>query len=323
MLPADLVIRPARPEDGKAVQAMAVALSADEGSARSPFTAARFRRDGFGPAPAFVAFIAERGGEAVGYTVGFRDYDTDRLRRSVYMADLYVHDSVRGAGVARALTAALARHARQSWGAEVIAWGVLAPNARARRFYAKLGAAEQQGQLVNWIPPRRLRALARSAAESKGAEIRPAGRSDARAIAGLLEALLVSLSLPLPESMGDRLAADGFGPRPMFEALIAERDGAPVGYALYWPAYDTDVPGRGTMLSDLYVAPEARRHGVALALMTAMAARTVARSGRFVFWFVDEDNAPARAFYRRFASEWPGVIACVADGEAFKALAAG
>jgi GNAT superfamily N-acetyltransferase len=322
MLPADVIIRPGRPEDGKAIQAMAVKLSADEGSARSPFTATLFRRDGFGESPAFVSFIAERGGRPVGFAIGFRDYDTDRLQRSVYMSDLYVDDSVRGTGLARALTATLARHGRLTWGAELMAWGVLAPNARARRFYAKLGAEEQVGQIVNWITARKLRSLAKSKEAPTGVTIRSARRDDSTTLAAMLKSLLQTLELPLPAKLAGRLAADGFAEPPMFEALIAEQAGRPAGYILFWPAYDTDVPGKGSLLSDLYVAPEARRSGVAQALINGAAARTVARDGCFLYWFVDKDNMPARAFYRRFAQEWPGVILCIADGDAFKALAA-
>ena len=52
---------------------------------------------------------------------------------------------------------------------------------------------------------------------------------------------------------------EGFGASPRFRAQIAERDGRPVGYALFYPAYDTDRAARDFYLQDLYVVPEARR----------------------------------------------------------------
>jgi GNAT superfamily N-acetyltransferase len=314
----ETIIRPARLQDGDAVVRMAVALSRDEGSAESPFTAEAFRRDGFGTDPAFVGFIAERAGEAVGYTLGFRDYDTDRLLPSIYLSDLYVHESVRGTGVARALMGAIARAGR-SWGAQTMAWGVLLPNARARRFYAKIGAEERTDQLAWWTPPAHFSALMRVPAP-RDLLLRTATGADIPAIAAMLRELLAAHALPEPPQIEARLLADGFGQQPRFETIMAERAGAPVGYALFWACYDTDVPGRGSLLSDLYVSPAARRGGVARALMGEAARRTAARHGNFLYWFVQDDNAAALRFYATVAEHWPGVIMCIAEGPAFQAL---
>lgn len=317
----ETIIRPARPEDGEAVVRMALALSRDEGSAESPLTAAAFRADGFGADPAFIGFIAERAGEPVGYAMAFRDYDTDRMAPSVYLSDLYVHDSVRGTGAARALMAAVARAGRRSWGAQVMAWGVLAPNARARRFYARLGAAERTDQRCWWTPAAAFSAL-RQAAPPAGLTLRAATAADVPAVAGMLRALLAGHGLPEPPQIEARLTADGFGVQPLFEIALTERAGTAVGYALFWPCYDTDVPGRGALLSDLYVVPEARRGGVARALMGAVARRTAQRGGGFLVWFADTDNDGASAFYANVGEVWPGVIPCLAEGRVFEALTA-
>ena len=74
-------------------------------------------------------------------------------------------------------------------------------------------------------------------------------------------------------------------------ALIAERDGRAVGFAL--ARRKSDLVG---YVSDLYVRPEARRGGVARALL-AQAAEELDRE--YVTLTVDSGNAAARAFYRR------------------------
>ena len=103
--------------------------------------------------------------------------------------------------------------------------------------------------------------------------------------------------------------------------VIAERAGEPVGYALFWPTYDTETAGRGGWLSDLYVAPEARGSGVAMRLMADIAGRTAAAGGSYLVWLVHESNRAARAFYSRFAEEWHDGLVCVCAGERFAALA--
>ena len=67
------------------------------------------------------------------------------------------------------------------------------------------------------------------------------------------------------------LARDGFGPNPQFGALIAERDGRPVGFALYTFNYSVWTAARGIFIEDIWVIPEQRRGGVARALMVALA----------------------------------------------------
>ena len=63
-------IRHATPADGERVAAMCAALTVEEAvGGVSRFTAEVFRRDGFGPRPAFACLIAEVGGQAVGYAL--------------------------------------------------------------------------------------------------------------------------------------------------------------------------------------------------------------------------------------------------------------
>ena len=52
------------------------------------------------------------------------------------------------------------------------------------------------------------------------------------------------------------LARDGFGENPQFAALIAERDGKPVGFALYTFNYSVWTEARGIFIEDIWVIPE-------------------------------------------------------------------
>jgi ribosomal protein S18 acetylase RimI-like enzyme len=90
---------------------------------------------------------------------------------------------------------------------------------------------------------------------------------------------------------------DGFGPDPAFTGIIAERDGAPVGYLLYHFGYDTDQAMRVVHIVDLWVDPTARRGGVGRALMGEAAARCRAKGGGALIWSVFAPNKLAAAFY--------------------------
>jgi ribosomal protein S18 acetylase RimI-like enzyme len=103
------------------------------------FGAEAFRRDGFGPDPAFAGLIAERNGKAVGYLLYHFGYDTERGMRIVHVIDLWVELFMRNAGIGRALMREVARIARERGAADLI-WTVYGPNKAAAAFYERIGA---------------------------------------------------------------------------------------------------------------------------------------------------------------------------------------
>ncbi len=117
------------------------------------------------------------------------------------------------------------------------------------------------------------------------------------------------------------LARDGFGPDPKFAALIAERDGRPVGFALYTFNYSVWTGARGIFVEDIWVVPEARRGGTARALMRALARECAANGWRRIDLNVLDWN-PARGFYERLGFRWQRTwLAYRLDGEALDRLA--
>ncbi|MEE2721162.1 MAG: GNAT family N-acetyltransferase [Pseudomonadota bacterium] len=132
-----LKIRPAIPEDADAIAGMARALSQADGGRASRFSADAFLRDGFGDTAAFQTMVADYNGTAAGYAIYYWGYDTDSATRGVYLADLYVSEARRRAGVGTTLISETARFARAD-GARWIFWSVLKRNRGARRFYRQL-----------------------------------------------------------------------------------------------------------------------------------------------------------------------------------------
>jgi GNAT superfamily N-acetyltransferase len=99
------------------------------------------------------------------------------------------------------------------------------------------------------------------------------------------------------------LARDGFGKDPQFAALIAERAGKPVGFALYTFNYSVWTAARGIFVEDIWVVPEERRAGVARALMVALAKECVAKGFKRIDLNVLDWN-PARGFYEKLGFKW-------------------
>jgi len=94
-----------------------------------------------------------------------------------------------------------------------------------------------------------------------------------------------------------------FGERPVAEAVIAERDGTPLGMALFFHNFSTWTGWKGLYLEDLYVTPEARGSGVGGALLRHLAGIAVDRGCTRFEWSVLDWNKRAIEFYRSMGAE--------------------
>src|SRR5256712_3516764 len=120
----------------------------------------------------------------------------------------------------------------------------------------------------------------------------------------------------------ERIRADGFGPQAAFTPLVAELDGAVVGYLFFSPGYNTDIAARSVWLHDIFVAPPARGRGVRYALIAAVAAETDPASCASPEWGVHTANAGALEFYRRLGAVAAETRIMGVAGASLRALAA-
>jgi GNAT superfamily N-acetyltransferase len=107
-----------------------------------------------------------------------------------------------------------------------------------------------------------------------------------------------------PEMLREAL----FGGRPVCEAVMVERGGRAVGFALYFMSFSTFLCKPGLYLEDLFVEPEHRGHGLGKALLAYLAALALERRcGRFE-WHVLDWNEPSIRFYESLGAalmpEW-------------------
>lgn len=114
-----------------------------------------------------------------------------------------------------------------------------------------------------------------------------------------------------------------FGASPGAEVVMAEVDGTPAGFALFFHSFSTFLGRRGLYLEDLFVRPAFRGCGVGRALMVHLAGIAQARGcGRFE-WSVLDWNEDAIRFYRSLGARgMDGWTVQRVDGQALHALAA-
>ena len=154
--------------------------------------------------------------------------------------------------------------------------------------------------------------------------IRPAVAGDAATIAGFVRALAANEKLEHEVEADEAdIARDLFGADPKVFCEIAEWDGAPVGFALWFYTYSTFQGRHGIWLEDLFVDPALRGKGIGKALLVNLAQRCTAEGlGRFEWWVLDW-NAPSIEFYKSqggvMQDEWTKVRL---DGAALAKLGA-
>ncbi|HMQ94979.1 MAG TPA: GNAT family N-acetyltransferase [Amaricoccus sp.] len=83
--------------------------------------------------------------------------------------------------------------------------------------------------------------------------------------------------------------------------VAVDAEGDLVGLAHFRPFARPLAASTGGFLDDLFVAPEARGHGAAEALIASVRAEGAARGWSVIRWITAEDNARARAVYDRLA----------------------
>jgi GNAT superfamily N-acetyltransferase len=127
--------------------------------------------------------------------------------------------------------------------------------------------------------------------------IRMATRADGPGFVALVRALAEFEKLPGPDdAAAARLVTDAFDAR-RYELMVAEKDGAIVAYAIFFPTYSTFRARPTLYLEDLFVHPRARRQGLATAMLARLRALAEERGcGRFE-WMVLDWNENAMRLY--------------------------
>ncbi len=115
----------------------------------------------------------------------------------------------------------------------------------------------------------------------------------------------------------------GFGKNPVFRCLIAEWNGTPAAFSLYFYNFSTWEGKPGIYLEDLFVLPEYRKYGIGRALLRKLAAIALENDCARMVWQVLDWNQLAIDFYKSigatFMTEWE---TCRMEVDAIRVLAA-
>ncbi len=141
-----------------------------------------------------------------------------------------------------------------------------------------------------------------------GAFVRTATEADMAAVLSLIRQLAEFERQPTAVSnTREGLMRDGFGAAPLFECLVAEKDGVILGFALFYPTYST-WSGPCLYLEDLFVIDSHRRFGIGSLLFEAVLDIARKRKVKRFSWQVLAWNEPAIGFYKKYGtlldSEW-------------------
>jgi diamine N-acetyltransferase len=113
-----------------------------------------------------------------------------------------------------------------------------------------------------------------------------------------------------------------FGRDPRLFCAIAEWNGEPVGFAVWFLNFSTFSGRHGIYLEDLYVRPSHRGKGLGKALLVYLAKECVDNGWSRLQWAVLDWNAPSIAFYKSLGAamldDW---TLCRVSGPALTRLA--
>lgn len=140
-------------------------------------------------------------------------------------------------------------------------------------------------------------------------EVREARRHEAETFLDLVDALAdyEKLARPTPAAR-QRLIRDGFEEPRRFFPYLASLNGEPVGYAITFFTYSSFLARPTLFLEDLFVLPEARRHGIGRSIFRHLAGEAVRQKCGRMEWVVLDWNQLAIDFYEKLGSsrlaEW-------------------
>ena len=129
-------------------------------------------------------------------------------------------------------------------------------------------------------------------------------RRAVEADAGMLHEFLAALTREIGYEASfsadiDGITRHGFGPNPLFRALLAEQGDTTLGTAIYFPEFSTLRGRPGVYLQDLYLRPGARALGLGRRLIGAVVRDAADWEADYLRLTAHSSNEPALAFYAR------------------------
>ena len=136
--------------------------------------------------------------------------------------------------------------------------------------------------------------------------IRPARREDCPRLLELVRELATFERAPDAVTVSPaHFEEAGFGPRPVWQAIVADDNGTVVGFALWYIRFSTWT-GCRLYLEDIVVTASRRGEGIGQRLFAAALIEARAREYAGMTWQMLDWNEDARRFYDRFEPRYDG-----------------
>lgn len=136
------------------------------------------------------------------------------------------------------------------------------------------------------------------------ASIRPAVSADCPRLMELVHELALYEKAPQEVTVTlEHFIESGFGPNPVWWALVAEVNGRIEGFALYYIRYST-WKGQAMYLEDILVTEAMRGKGLGKQLFDALIDEANNKQLKRIVWQVLEWNEPAIRFYKKYAAKF-------------------
>lgn len=130
-----------------------------------------------------------------------------------------------------------------------------------------------------------------------GVDIHRATLADIEGVAHLFDAYRQFYGKPPQLEAGRAFIRERFERAESTLWVAADELGCPLGFAQAFPMFSSVALGKTVVLNDLFVAPEARRRGIARALLSAAAAWARDNQALRITLSTQTTNATARALY--------------------------
>jgi GNAT superfamily N-acetyltransferase len=103
----------------------------------------------------------------------------------------------------------------------------------------------------------------------------------------------------------EHFTESGFGPKPVWWALVAEADGEIVGFAMYYIRFST-WKGQRMYLEDFIVTDAYRGKGIGKLLFDELIEEAKEKKFNAIVWQVLKWNEPAINFYKKYNASLDG-----------------
>lgn len=151
-------------------------------------------------------------------------------------------------------------------------------------------------------------------------DIRSARLSDASVLASLLDSYLTESFPGHSGTSAAVLERDVLSGGSILRVLLVERHGVPIGFAAWHRVYDLHWGKGGAEIDDLYLVPQYRGKGIALALVAAVCSAARQEGLVYLHGTSFDRESPVGRLYDRIAVVGDSAQ-CYCAGRAFRTLA--